>query len=206
MAERAHGRQAPQTQTTVRGEDWYAKVLSGCNHERVEFIDIDMMETTNEGGVFTDCTFRGVRFNVSVHSNAAFVNCTFVRCTFFDSSFTGCKLTGSMFDDCTFGLLKVSSGDWSFTGLPGADLRGAEFLDVRMREADLTGARCEGATLRRVDLSGAWLHNANLSRCDLRGSVLDGLDPLTVALKGAKIDTFQAVAIATGLGLDVQDA
>jgi fluoroquinolone resistance protein len=57
----------------------------------------------------------------------------------------------------TFGLFKVAGGDWSFVGLPGADLRNASISGVRMREADLTGARCQGATLQHVDLSGAWL-------------------------------------------------
>nr|BFE87695.1 hypothetical protein GCM10020093_102960 [Planobispora longispora] len=109
-----------------------------------------------------------------------------------------------MFDDCTFDLLKVDGGDWSFVGLPGAVLRGASFTGARMREADLTGARCEGATLREVDLSGAWLHRADLSRCDLRGSDLSSLDPLTTAIKDAVIDLRQAVTIATALGLQVR--
>ena len=32
-----------------------------------------------------------------------------------------------MFDGCTFGLFEVDGGDWSFTGLPGADLRRSVF-------------------------------------------------------------------------------
>ncbi len=56
-------------------------------------------------------------------ANAAFVNNTFTRCSFFDATFTGYRLVGSMFDGCTFGLLEVDGEDWSFTGLPGADLQ-----------------------------------------------------------------------------------
>ncbi len=73
-----------------------------------------------------------------------------------DATFDACKLVGSNFERCTFGALKVTGGDWSFVGCPGADLRGTTFLGVRMREADLTGVRTEASTLRDVDLSGAW--------------------------------------------------
>jgi len=140
MAERMHGRPAPPTETTISSANWDSRDLTGENHESVLFVDVDMTEATGTGAVFTDCTFRGARFNASAHTDAAFLNCTFVRCGFFDATFTGCKVLGSVFDSCTYDLLKVKGGDWSFTGLPGADLRRASFTDVRMREADLTGA------------------------------------------------------------------
>ena len=85
-----------------------------------------------------------------------------------------------MFDDCTFDITKVEGGNWSFVGLPGADLHSATFTGVRLREADLTGVRAAGGTLRDCDLAGAWLHLADLSGCDLRGSDLAGIDPATV--------------------------
>jgi fluoroquinolone resistance protein len=80
----------------------------------------------------------------------------------------------------------VTGGDWSYVGLPGADLRKAVFEGVRMREADLTAARLEGATVVRVDLSGAMMHNAKLAGADLRGSDLSSLDPLTVDIGGVE--------------------
>ncbi|MER5323266.1 pentapeptide repeat-containing protein [Streptosporangium roseum] len=204
MAERKYGEPAPETHTTIRSADWDSEDLSGQKHERVAFVNVDMTETSSRGAVFHECTFSGVRFNASVHSDTAFTNCTFKRCTFFDAAFTGCKFVGSVFDDCTFDLLKVEGGDWSFAGLPGADLHSASFRDVRMREADLTGARGAGVTLRGVDLSGASLHRADLSRGDLRGSDLSSLDPFTVKLKDAVIDIPQAVTVATLLGLQVR--
>lgn len=73
-----------------------------------------------------ECTFRGGRFNVSTHTDAAFLNCAFVSCSFFDTTFERCKMVGSMFDRCAFNLLKVIGGNWSFVGLPGADLSSAE--------------------------------------------------------------------------------
>ncbi|GAA2863987.1 pentapeptide repeat-containing protein [Streptosporangium fragile] len=204
MADRKYGRPAPETHSTVASEDWYGDDLSGQSHERVAFVDMDMTETESRGAVFSECTFHDVRFNASTHVDTAFLNCTFVRCTFFDATFTSCKFVGSMFDRCTFDLLKVSGGDWSFAGLPGADLHSASFVDVRLREADLTGARCEGAVLRGVDLTGAWLHSAKLSRCDLRGSELSSLDPFNVEVRGAIVDVQQAVVIAEALGLEVR--
>jgi fluoroquinolone resistance protein len=205
VADRKHGIPAPATTSTVRSADWDGRDLSGERHEKVAFIDVDLSETVDDGGVFTECAFRGARFNVSRHANAAFVNCTFTRCSFFDATFAGCKLVGSMFDGCTFGLLEVDGGDWSFTGLPGADLRRSLFRGVRMREADLTGARFDDARLLRCDLSGAWLHSASFTGCDLRGSDLSAFDPETAELKGAVIDPAQALVIAAALGLVVRE-
>ena len=163
-------RTASSTQSEVRDEDWYARRVTGETHRQVAFVDIDMTEVVTESTVFDDCTFRGVRFNASRHSESAFLNCTFRSCTFFDTSFVRCKMVGSTFDRCTFSSLEVVGGDWSFVGLAGADLRKVRFDGSRLREADLTDARGDGMTLRDVDLTNAWLHGANLSRADLRGA------------------------------------
>ncbi|MFF3263556.1 pentapeptide repeat-containing protein [Streptomyces sp. NPDC002932] len=187
----------------IRSQDWYGQDISDRRYSHHAFIDVDMTEVANEGAVFDHCTFRGVRFNVSRHSGAAFTNCTFSHCVFFDTRFADCKLVGSLFQQCTFSLFEVSGGDWSFVGLPGADLRKASLRSVRMREADLTGARLEGADVTDVDLSGAQLHSANFIRCDLRGSDLSSLDPLTVELGRATVSLEQAAVLVTALGLHV---
>lgn len=204
MAERKHGEKAPPTESTVTGVDWSGDDISRQEHTRVLFVDLDLTEVENEGAVFTECTFRRAKFNVSVHRNAAFVNCTFQNCNFYDARFTGCKLVGSLFDRCTFDNLAVEGGNWSFAGLPGADLRTARFRGVQMREADLTGARLQGAVLRDVELGGASLHRADLSKCDLRGSDLSAVDPETTVLRGAVITIDQTITIAEALGLDVR--
>jgi fluoroquinolone resistance protein len=189
---------------TVRGEDWGAGVLDGFGAAGVEYVDVDMTELTTRRAVFEQCSFRDVRLNASVHEASAFLNCTFVSCNLFDASFTGCKLVGSRFERCSTRLLRVVDGDWSFVGLPGADLRSVTFSGVRMREADLTGARLDGATVTGVDLSGSSLSRTSWVRCDLRGSDLSSLDPAQAQLRGAIVTEEQAVVVATNLGLDVR--
>ncbi|QIS08740.1 pentapeptide repeat-containing protein [Nocardia arthritidis] len=203
MADRRNGEQPPPTEHTIRGEDWYGRELVDERHTRVEFLDVDMSETATRNTVFTECAFRNVNFSQSVHRSTAFLNCTFTACRFFETEFTTCKLTGSMFDRCTFTLFEAIGGDWSFVGLPGADLRGTTFTDLRMREADLTFARCQKATFRDVDLSGAWLSKADFTESDLRGSDLTALDPLITAIARAIIDPDQAIVLATALGVRV---
>lgn len=195
----------PTAATTVRGEDWYGDDLTGRIAEQVTYLDVDMTETHSaSGAVFTECTFRSVRFNVATHAAAAFVNCTFAGCAFFGATFTDCKLVGSRFQRCTFDRLTVRGGDWSFAGLTGADLRTASFEDVRMREADLSGARFDGGVVRRVDLAGAALQKAGFDGCDLRGSDLSAFDPWSVSLRAAVVDWQQAVSLAGAMGLDVR--
>jgi len=91
------------------------------------------------GSVFNECTFRRARFNALVHNGTAFVNCTFVSCNFFDSRFTECKLVGSMFDGCQFDHIQVVDGDWSFAGLPGADLRRSDLSALEPEHVRLKG-------------------------------------------------------------------
>lgn len=197
-------RNRPATDTEIRDDDWECSDLSGQSYSRVAFAGVDLIESTSDGALFSECEFRNCRFNASAHTSTAFLNCTFINCSFFDASFARCKLVGSVFDRCTFGLLKVISGDWSFVSLAGADLRGSTFTGVRMREADLTGANCAGATLQHLDLSGASLHRADFTRTDLRGSDLSAVDPLATTLAGAIIDADQAIVLAGALGLDVR--
>lgn len=93
MADRVDGRPAAPTESTIR--DWDDADPSGQTYRRVLFIDSDLTEVENRGGVFEECTFRGVRFNASTHTDAAFVNCTFVRCSLFDTTFTRCKFVAA---------------------------------------------------------------------------------------------------------------
>lgn len=204
MAERKYGEPAPKTIDTIAGADWYGRELNRQRFQSTLFADLDLTEAVNTGSVFNECTFRRARFNASVHRSSAFTNCTFVSCNFFDARFTDCKFVGSMFNGCQFDCMQVSDGDWSFVGLPGADLRRAAFSGTRLREADLTGARCQGAAIRDVDLSGAWLHSADFSRCDLRGTDLSAIEPGNTRLKDAIITLDQTLAIAEALGLDVR--
>jgi fluoroquinolone resistance protein len=111
MTERRRGGGAPQTDSTVAGEDWYGHDISGQVHTRVLFDDLDLTEVVNTGAVFTECSFRRTRFNASVHTDAAFTNCTFSACKLFDTSFVECKLLGSTFDRCSFDLMKVVGGN-----------------------------------------------------------------------------------------------
>ncbi len=102
--------------------------------------------------------------------NAAFINCTFTACSLFDTTFTGCKCVGSIFDRCTYELIRVNGGNWSCVGVSVADLRADTYRKTHLREANLTGAMGHGASLREVDFPGASLDDANCTDCDLRGS------------------------------------
>lgn len=194
----------PTTDSTIKDGDWSGEDVSDEIHERVLFQDPDFSEATGHCTQFTDCTFRSGTFDAARFSDGAFENCTFVRCSFFGTEFTECKFIGTVFNDCDLAQLRVTGGNWSFVGLPAADLRRASFDGARMREVDLTGALCAGGVLTNCDLSGASWDRADVSRCDLRGSDLSSLMPLGVRLRGAIVGWEQAMAVAINLGLDVR--
>ncbi len=188
----------------VVGEDWSVEDLSGRTETAVEYVRVDLAETTSTGGlVFEGCTFRDVGFELARHTAAAFVNCTFVSCRFTNATLQDCKFIGSSFERCEFARMTVEGGDWSFVALRRADLRTATFVDVRMREIDLSNVDARGGVLRGCEASAAAWHEAQLERCDLRGTDLHTLNPWGVRLAGARVTWEQAVVIAIGLGLDV---
>lgn len=204
MGDRASGSRRPPTTSTIASASWDGRKLDREQYSDVLFTDLDMREAHNSGSVFNRCTFRGARFNSSVHDDAAFLNCTFIGVRFFEACFTRCKLVGSVFDGCSFEVMQVKDGDWSFAGLARADLSSAQFEGVRLREADLTHTRCKGSVLCNCDLSGAALTGADFTTCDLRGSDLGALDPREVTITSAIIDIKQTAAIAQALGFDVR--
>jgi fluoroquinolone resistance protein len=53
MAERKYGAVAPETTSTISGEDWEGRDISGEKHTKVLFVDIDLAEVVNRGAVFT---------------------------------------------------------------------------------------------------------------------------------------------------------
>lgn len=189
----------------VTTRDWDAGASKLRSHENVTFPDLDLCETDVQGVEFSGCTFRDARFNCSQQVDAAYLNCVFVNCTFFDATFTNCKMVGSVFERCTFDIMTVEGGDWSFVGLQRADLSSATLTGLRMREADLTGARCQGATMRDLDLSGAALTGVDFTGTDLRGSDLSALDPMGAQVRNAIITVDQAITVATALGMQIRD-
>jgi uncharacterized protein YjbI with pentapeptide repeats len=192
MADRRHGTAPPPTERDVRGEDWYGEDISGREHARTAFSGIDLTEVTDEGAVFDECTFVDCTFNVSRHTEAAFLNCSFTGCSFFDTEFDRCKLVGSMFDRCSFGLLTVTGGDWSFVGLPGAEQIAIKVITER-GSGLLLGAQIVGGpgSAKRIDVlaTAIW---AGMTAEELAGSDLSYAppfsplwDPLQVAARKA---------------------
>lgn len=205
MADRTGGRTAgAPTDSRIDRADWFEADLTGVTHERVLFQDLDMTDSTGTGARFVDCTFRGAELDRCDLEAVSFENCTFVRCSLLAARFVGCKFVGSSFDTAAAERMTVEGGDWSFVGLPAADLRRARLDGVRMREADLTGAKLDRAVLTNCDLAGAMWSRAELAGCDLRGSDIGDIEPDNVRLRGAIIDWPQAVSIARSLGLDVR--
>jgi fluoroquinolone resistance protein len=197
-------RPTPDTRARVADEDWALDDLTGRTESGVEYVRLDLAETTSSGGlVFEECVFRDVGFDLAEHTAAAFLNCVFVQCRLPNAVFRECKLVGSSFERCDTTGLRVEGGDWSFVSLTAADLRRASFDGVRMRECDLSGVDAQGATLVRCDTASANWRRAKLDGCDLRGTDLTDLDPWDVWLRKAKITWEQAVVVATLFGLDV---
>lgn len=195
-----------KTVRRIRGEDWYARDLSGQEFTGVTLVDLDLTEAFGTAARFTECVFRGVKFNAASFTECAFTSCVFDDGNFFDTDFERCKLVGSIFRGCRLDLLSATRGNWSFVDLTRADIGSARFDGVRFREATMTELRAKGAVLTGCDLSGVDLELADLSGATLLGSDLSAVDPRTTTLTGAIITPDQAVVLTENLGLVVNPA
>lgn len=90
----------------VRGADWYGEDLSGQEHTRVVFSGVDLSESTDDGAVFTGCSF-------------------------FQAEFLDCTFTGSAFDRCTFDPRSVQLSGAQIDLAQAVALVTALGLDVR---------------------------------------------------------------------------
>lgn len=151
MTERESGAPAPEIHTTITGEDWYGRDISGQEHANVLFVDLDMTEVSNRGGIFTECTFRRARFNVSLHEDAAFVNCTFEGCAFFG------------------------------TRMRDADLAGAHCHGSSLRNVDLSGAWLHNIDFTECDLRGSDLSALDPESAKLHGAIITLEQTVTVS-------------------------
>ena len=88
------------------GSAWDHVDLTGENHES------PVRGRRHDRGRWSRCRVhrlhvRGVRFNASSHTDAAFLNCTFVRCGSSTPPSADASSSGSKFNACTYDLLKV---------------------------------------------------------------------------------------------------
>ena len=88
---------------------------------------MDLTEATDDGAVFTDCTFRDCRFNLVAAHRRRLPELHVHRLLVLPGRVHRLQVRRQPFERCTFDLLAVGGGDWSFVVLPGADLPRATF-------------------------------------------------------------------------------
>jgi uncharacterized protein YjbI with pentapeptide repeats len=187
-------------------EDWYGRDLSGETYRGCTFREVDLTEAESRGAFFESCEFDNCRLNASTHTDTAFVACQLRRTSLFGATLDGCKLTGTMFVECTLRPLTVRAGQWRSVLLRGAKLSGLELDGVDLQEADLQEADLTGASLLRCDLSRSSLRSARLDEADLRGANLQAADLAFATLRGTTLDLAGAVAVAEAQGAVVEVA
>eukprot|EP01031_Cornospumella_fuschlensis_P041095 gene41095-50137_t len=106
---------------------------------------------------------------------------------FYDVDFNDCKFVGSMFDSCKFDATRVKGGNWSFVGMPGADLRSAIGMQGALREEDVMGDVERGKILpdhRHHGVNGALLDERHpLARAEFVGQRLADGDEIVTGVE-----------------------
>lgn len=148
-----------------------------------------------------------IRFEASnmIFKNCDFSNLEWIGGSFQQSIFENCKLTGCNFAesylrDCQFKDCVINFGSFSGTNLKNiafenCQLSDSEFFEVTWKHLFLTNNELTNSNWMRTKL-------ANL---DFTTNQFSKIAFSLEQLKGLKVDSFQALTIAAGLGLQIEE-
>lgn len=179
---------------------------------------------TMEGGEVAGSEFRECSFVRCALREVAFRACAFDDCSFVECDLSLVKLPHSTFAACRLDDCKIIGVNWTEARWPkarlwepvrfhrcvldhstfmGLGMKGIRMTrctakDVDFRETDLSGADFSG-----TELSGSLFASTDLTEADLSGASGYSIDPAVNKLKGAKFSLPEALALLSGLGIEL---
>ncbi|MDT2613885.1 pentapeptide repeat-containing protein [Enterococcus dongliensis] len=148
-----------------------------------------------------------VRFEASnvLFKNCDFSNLEWIGGSFHQVAFENCKLTGCNFAesylrDCCFTDCLINFGSFSATNLKNVafencQLKDSEFFELTWKHLFLVNNELTNSNWQRTRLASLDFTTNQFSKIAFSMEQLNGL----------KVDSYQALVIAAGLGLQIQD-
>lgn len=173
----------PMTLMTIKNT-----TIEECKFVKIDFSLIKLVNTHLTDCIFENCDLSNLEFDkISIH-----------RCHFIN-----CKMTGINFIDC-------SLHDLLFTGIQGrylnislGNMRFVEFIDSTLDESSLMEVDVKDLIFKQVSFIGGEIFKTNLRGMDLKTTNIEGIRIDDYSLKGIHVDMYQAIALASLLGIIV---
>lgn len=141
--------------------------------------------------IFKNCDF----------SNLEWIGGSFHQVVFESCKLTGCNFAESYLRDCQFKDCVINFGSFS-----GTNLKNVAFENCQMTDSEFFEVTWKHLFLINNELDNSnWLRT-NLAGLDFTTNRFNKIAFSLEQLKGLKVDSYQALTIAAGLGLQIEDS
>lgn len=163
-------------------------VIEQCHFEKIDFNLIELKNTHLVNCVFKNCDLSNLEFNrVSLHC------CHFINCKMIGISFIDCSLHDLLFLDVQGRYMNISYGN----------IRNVLFQNSVLDEASMMEVDVKDLYFDQVSFINGEVFKTKLKGMDLKTTNIDGIRIDQTSLAGIHVDMYQAIALASLLGIIV---
>lgn len=163
-------------------------VIEQCHFEKIDFNLIELKNTHLVNCVFKNCDLSNLEFNrVSLHC------CHFINCKMIGISFIDCSLHDLLFLDVQGRYMNISYGN----------IRNVLFQNSVLDETSMMEVDVKDLYFDQVSFINGEVFKTKLKGMDLKTTNIDGLRIDQTSLAGIHVDMYQAIALASLLGIIV---
>lgn len=150
--------------------------------------------------VYRGCDFNDIDLTEAQTRGVVFDECTFgnVRLNasrHADSAFLRCTFTRCNLFEAEFDGCKLTGSTFDDSPVRPMRVKGGDWSFASLARADLRGVTFDGVRMREVDLSGANCAGATITGADLSGANLRGADLSGCDLRGSDLTTLDPATV-----------
>lgn len=162
--------------------------IEECKFIKIDFNMIELVNTHITDCIFENCDLSNLEFNkVSIH-----------RCHFIN-----CKMTGLNFIDCSLQDLLFEGVQGRYMNISLGNIRCVEFNDSTLDESSFMEVNVKNLVFKRVSFIAGEVFKTSLKGMDFKTTNIEGIRIDDYSLKGIHVDMYQAIALASLLGIIV---
>ena len=162
--------------------------IEECKFIKIDFNMIELVNTHITDCIFENCDLSNLEFNkVSIH-----------RCHFIN-----CKMTGLNFIDCSLQDLLFEGVQGRYMNISLGNIRCVEFNDSTLDESSFMEVNVKNLVFKRVSFIAGEVFKTSLIGMDFKTTNIEGIRIDDYSLKGIHVDMYQAIALASLLGIIV---
>ncbi|WP_285945667.1 pentapeptide repeat-containing protein [Thomasclavelia cocleata] len=162
--------------------------IEECKFVKIDFSLIKLINTHIVDCIFENCDLSNLEFNkISIH-----------RCQFIN-----CKMTGVNFINCSLHDLLFKGVQGRYLNISLGNIRNVDFIDTVLDESSFMEGDVKNLIFNQVSFIGGEIFKTGLKGMDFKTTNIEGIRIDNYSLKGVHVDMYQAIALASLLGIIV---